>query len=249
MVPEVPSPPAFENQCKVSSAVDEQAKTATEPGRIAVRERQENHNNDRLAVKKRRLSTLGNEWITNGQFAASRREQVSEARIQIQVLQDELADMQRKDLEQRNLIEVLKDKQRQFEKGANEAGSLADDWLRRIDVLHITLRAKGEESRYEQVKIALLDTGITPDNAHAHYIECFEDFILGGHTMIDSTGHGTIGVELILKVFPSAKLYVGRVFEGATAKPKTADIMTEVRLFAYMKRNFAVSHFLISLGN
>jgi subtilisin family serine protease len=92
------------------------------------------------------------------------------------------------------------------------------------------------DDKYKPVKIAVIDTGVDPNHRQAGKFR-YKDFVDGtdvenlvekgmenvnekATAKKDNTGHGTISVELILKVYEKAELYVARVFEKDQADEK-----------------------------
>lgn len=82
------------------------------------------------------------------------------------------------------------------------------------------MRAKRDETddQHEPVKVAILDTGIQKDNytKHRNSIKDYRDYVAEDDSPIDTSvfSHGTNIVELVLKTFRHAHVYVARVFEG-----------------------------------
>jgi len=73
---------------------------------------------------------------------------------------------------------------------------------------------------YHPVKIAVLDTGLVSDS-HYDFVT-YRDFADSEQKdRIDNTLHGTASVDLVLKAYPEAKLYVGRVFSTNQTDEKT----------------------------
>jgi hypothetical protein len=76
------------------------------------------------------------------------------------------------------------------------------------------------DGTYHAVKIAVLDTGLIPDPRYDFVT--YRDFVDPKQEVrIDKTSHGTTSVNLILKAYPEAKLYVGRVFDTNKTDEKT----------------------------
>lgn len=86
------------------------------------------------------------------------------------------------------------------------------------------------DEAYEPVRIAILDTGIKPNDRYARFIKGYKDFVTGDDTVrVDNTGHGTNGVKLIYKVCPNAQVFVARVFENSVAGDETQKYMAQAR--------------------
>ena len=153
----------------------------------------------------------------------------------IQLLEQGMANIREVVVQQRVQIAALENHQKQLERRifiANSGDDLADQWLRRVDALHLTLLAKSKEPLYDHVRIALLDTGLPANHIYAQHISGWKDFVTGNDTMADKTGHGSIGVEIIYKLFPRAHLFVARVFENTEADSGTQDLMAKVCFLA-----------------
>ena len=181
-------------------------------------------NSNEIWVLKRRRDVLEEDAAVNGQYGRNERQQINESRIQ--TLYQTIA-------QQSIQIAALENHHRQSKRRiftANSSGALADQWLRRVDTLHLTLRAKGNEPSYDLVKIALLDTGLSANHVHAQHILAWKDYVTGSDALADKTGHGSIGVDIIYKLFPSAQVFVARVFDDSEADPRTQDRMAEVCL-------------------
>ncbi|KAK2596355.1 hypothetical protein N8I77_013249 [Diaporthe amygdali] len=97
----------------------------------------------------------------------------------------------------------------------------SDEWFSQLGELNKVLRAKGTaetDEQHEPVKVAVLDTGILKDNytKHSKSIKKYRDYVTDKETSpTDTSGsiHGTHIVELVLKTFKDAHIYVARVFE------------------------------------
>jgi subtilisin family serine protease len=82
---------------------------------------------------------------------------------------------------------------------------------------------------YRPVKIAVLDTGL---ESHPRFGDdvAYQDFVQPEHRdRVDTTLHGTASVDLILRAYPEAELYVGRVFnndqtDGETEPARLAEV-------------------------
>ncbi|KAH8878799.1 hypothetical protein GQ53DRAFT_775459 [Thozetella sp. PMI_491] len=98
------------------------------------------------------------------------------------------------------------------------------DWFARMSSLNYILQSTSVE-RYERVKIAILDTGVAPDDTAADYISGYRDFVDEDDTVKrDNTGHGTTSVNLVLDMCESADVYAVRIFETDTENDKTLDL-------------------------
>ena len=168
-----------------------------------------------ILVRKRRRETLEEDAAVNGQYVRDEREHIRERKVQ--ALEETV-------VQQSIRIAELENYRRQSERRistADSGGALADRWLHRVDTLHITLRAEGNEPSYDQVKIALLDTGLSASHVHARDISAWKDFVTGSDAMADKTGHGSMGVDIIYKLLPSAQVFVARVFDDSERDSRT----------------------------
>lgn len=84
---------------------------------------------------------------------------------------------------------------------------------------------------YEKVKIAVLDTGLHPEDATASFISAYRDFIKNDDVPRDNTGHGTTIVNLIFDMCESASVFVARIFDTDQATDETQGLATKVRSF------------------
>lgn len=97
----------------------------------------------------------------------------------------------------------------------------SDEWFSQLNELNALLRARGAaetDDQHEPVKVAVLDTGIRKDNytKHSNSIKKYRDYVTeqdGSPTDTSASGHGTHIVELVLKTFNTAHIYLARVFE------------------------------------
>lgn len=90
----------------------------------------------------------------------------------------------------------------------------------------------------EPVRIAILDSGLDPDNpflvedrrqANPRVKEA-RSFVhgTGPHDIRDEIGHGTHALGLLLKVAPGAEIYVARIARRETLDPNTYDDIAKV---------------------
>ncbi|UNI19462.1 hypothetical protein JDV02_005644 [Purpureocillium takamizusanense] len=101
-------------------------------------------------------------------------------------------------------------------------------WFDELDKLNDILSSLPNEidQAYNQVRIAVIDTGINEDDAYAKQIRGYRDFVANkDYVKQDATGHGTNSVKLIFKVYAEAEVYVARVFESDQANDDTQDLM------------------------
>ena len=102
-------------------------------------------------------------------------------------------------------------------------------------------RLKVTDDTYKPVKVAILDTGLEPDHNMADRIQ-YEDFVdRSQKSRKDNTSHGTISVDLILKVYVEAELFVARVFEtdqtDETREPNQMAKVSHCLLASFMLNN------------
>ncbi|KAM3079612.1 hypothetical protein ACMFMG_006026 [Clarireedia jacksonii] len=101
---------------------------------------------------------------------------------------------------------------------------LTKTWLQRMDSLNYILKARDGDV-YDRVKIAVLDTGIDPNDAAADYISGYRDFVSGKDSVkCDNTGHGTTSVNLVFKICEPADVYAVRIFESDEENDKTLEL-------------------------
>ena len=103
----------------------------------------------------------------------------------------------------------------------------------------------------EPVRIAILDSGLDPENpfliedqqlANPRIKEA-RSFVhgTGPHEIRDEIGHGTHALGLLLKVAPCAEIYVARIARRETLDPSTYDDIAKVRLSLYQSGVFGLS--------
>ncbi|KAK8074298.1 hypothetical protein PG994_005197 [Apiospora phragmitis] len=102
------------------------------------------------------------------------------------------------------------------------------DWFKRMSGLNYIPKA-GEGDTFEKVKIAVLDTGVDPDDAASVYVDGYRDFVSGNDSIkCDNTGHGTTSVNLIFHMCESASVHVIRIFESDEANENTQELAVQV---------------------
>ncbi len=83
------------------------------------------------------------------------------------------------------------------------------------------IREKTSHENLSRLKIAILDTGYDGDApslyipGHSQRIRGWRDFVSGSLTPVDSDGHGTHLTTLLLRMAPSAEIYVARVADNS----------------------------------
>lgn len=104
------------------------------------------------------------------------------------------------------------------------------------------------DDTYRRVRIAVLDTGINPQDPYTAHVAGYRDFVDGNDAVKqDKTGHGTNSVKLIFKVYAEAEVYVARVFKNNQANNDTQDLMLKVRYLvkqgtSTLKATQAINH-------
>ena len=82
-----------------------------------------------------------------------------------------------------------------------------------------------------RVKIAILDSGISPEYLEDHRDPevVYKDFITHPvNDVVDDPQHGTNSFHLIHRMIDTAQIYVAKVFQNREAHTKTASYMAEV---------------------
>ncbi|KAK7946100.1 subtilisin-like protein [Apiospora aurea] len=104
------------------------------------------------------------------------------------------------------------------------------DWFDRMASLNYILKAR-EGDTYDQVKIAVLDTGVDLNDAASEYIDGYRDFVSGNDKVkCDNTGHGTTSISLIFDMCESASVYAVRIFETDVANENSQELAVQVPL-------------------
>lgn len=113
----------------------------------------------------------------------------------------------------------------------------SDVWFERYEELMDVLQPQEGETgtEYKSVKIAVLDTGIKPDD-HQYYLDYgtikdYKDYTGQEGGACDVTGHGSAAVTLLIKTCRNASLYVARVLKTNTATPGDIQNVVEVESF------------------
>ncbi|KAF9879129.1 hypothetical protein CkaCkLH20_03362 [Colletotrichum karsti] len=112
--------------------------------------------------------------------------------------------------------------------GTMSRGTISsDDWFRHFEILRrVIRRPQPKDASYSPVKIAILDTGVSPGSGG--FVTDYKDFVSNDHLHYqDRTGHGTEAVSLIRRVYENAEVYVGRIFKERNASENTIDLMTK----------------------
>ncbi|KAF3142690.1 hypothetical protein TWF569_007545 [Orbilia oligospora] len=118
-----------------------------------------------------------------------------------------------------------------------------DNWWQRLDTLNGLLRARGVEKdttyNHQTVKIAVLDTGISPKHPYASEMAegMYKDFVdKDCARKQDTNGHGTETLNLIFKAFETPEVYVARVFRKEEADQNTAEYVVKAIEWAQQKK-------------
>ncbi|KAI6262375.1 hypothetical protein MCOR27_005926 [Pyricularia oryzae] len=91
-------------------------------------------------------------------------------------------------------------------------------WFSRLDELTAVLTMSGDRDAHSRpTRVAILDTGMSKkyqqDAALRNSIKEYRDFVNGSTSEYqDLTGHGTNICDLLLKVYPAAHIYIGRIW-------------------------------------
>ncbi|GJD04006.1 extracellular alkaline serine protease [Colletotrichum higginsianum] len=102
----------------------------------------------------------------------------------------------------------------------------SEDWFKMVDSLNLVLSVDSENNDYQKIRVAVLDTGITPKAAEGFDIQdrMYRDFTdCPDENMRDDTGHGTSVVDLVYKMCEPAEVYVARVMEKSHATTNSVD--------------------------
>jgi hypothetical protein len=105
-------------------------------------------------------------------------------------------------------------------------GILADRWLGRLEGIReeMMLKLAPPMMRYPRVQIVLLDTGYEPKSSflddgnvrdRLQKPPVWKDFAESSETAVDSDGHGTHLLSLIMRIAPYADLHVARVAKNS----------------------------------
>ncbi|KAK6449439.1 hypothetical protein FP744_10005689 [Trichoderma asperellum] len=136
------------------------------------------------------------------------------------------------------VVQVMKDPSRRETNEPNLES--AENWLQKLGDFTERLSIVGErdEKNCPQIKIAILDTGITKEyyDEVYEYIQEYKDFASKKDELYqDWTGHGSTTLRLLLKLNYDVKVFVGRVFEQNYAYKETERVMAEAIIHAKMK--------------
>ncbi|KAF3151679.1 hypothetical protein TWF225_001152 [Orbilia oligospora] len=75
---------------------------------------------------------------------------------------------------------------------------------------------------YERAKIAIIDTGITPDHPDQDMVRDYKDFVEESNTIWkDGALHGSTGLCLVAKIALEAGVYIDRVLAKQKVQPSS----------------------------
>ncbi|KAK6363379.1 hypothetical protein TWF730_000811 [Orbilia blumenaviensis] len=110
----------------------------------------------------------------------------------------------------------------------------SEGWFEKVDQLSGLLRARRTERDIyydkKKVKIAVIDTGISPQDPYAKDMGMgmYKDFVDDEDLeKRDTDGHGTDTVNLIFRVFDAPDVYVARVFKTKRAEDNTPKLVAK----------------------
>ncbi|KAF5662747.1 intracellular serine protease [Fusarium heterosporum] len=119
-----------------------------------------------------------------------------------------------------------------YQAGSETENPLSERWMANLfsSIYHFV---DLDLDRVEPVRIAILDSGLDPENpfliedqqSASPRIKEARSFIQGSelHDVRDEIGHGTHALGLLLKVAPCAEIYVARIARRETLDPTTYD--------------------------
>jgi hypothetical protein len=89
--------------------------------------------------------------------------------------------------------------------------------------MKMSKKLKLTDNTYHPVKIAVLDTGL---ESHPRFNKVnYRDFVNSEDDgQVNTSLHGTQSVDLILRAYPEAELYVGRAFENDSDSTEPAHL-------------------------
>ncbi|KAK0647029.1 hypothetical protein B0T16DRAFT_414601 [Cercophora newfieldiana] len=117
--------------------------------------------------------------------------------------------------------------------------SKADEWLDNLASLALAVRRKQYRGGGRPIKIAILDTGYDENTPTfdspgcSSKIKGWKDFVSDSLTPVDTDGHGTHLLTLLLRLKCPAHIYVGRVAKSSkTLKSAESSIADAIRVAA-----------------
>ncbi|MCJ1250616.1 hypothetical protein MMC30_007844 [Trapelia coarctata] len=109
--------------------------------------------------------------------------------------------------------------------GETSSKAWIDDLDTFIDVLQARKRLQETDAEHKRAKIAILDTGIRSCHRQAKVVQYMDFVDENSKEKSDLSGHGSNSVDLDLKVYASADLYVARIFEQDTSDEESGPKM------------------------
>ncbi|KAF6816889.1 extracellular alkaline serine protease [Colletotrichum musicola] len=111
-----------------------------------------------------------------------------------------------------------------------------------VDDLNFVLGAEAGESNYERPRVAVLDTGIRPDQADNFGISDsrYQDFTVPpgvARSMRDDDGHGTSIVDLIYSICDPADVFVARVWDKGKTVAAAKTIESIIKALKWAKEH------------
>ncbi|KAF3150463.1 hypothetical protein TWF594_009106 [Orbilia oligospora] len=94
-------------------------------------------------------------------------------------------------------------------------------WFREFENFPLALREQQSDvQNYERAKIAIIDTGITPDHPDQDMARDYKDFVEESNTIWkDGALHGSTGLYLVAKIALEADVYIDRVLAEQKVQP------------------------------
>ncbi|KAF3138931.1 hypothetical protein TWF569_008625 [Orbilia oligospora] len=94
-------------------------------------------------------------------------------------------------------------------------------WFREFENFPLALREQQSDvQNYERAKIAIIDTGITPDHPDQDMARDYKDFVEERNTIWkDGALHGSTGLYLVAKIALEADVYIDRVLAEQKVQP------------------------------
>ncbi|KAL7969998.1 hypothetical protein HDV63DRAFT_404576 [Trichoderma sp. SZMC 28014] len=142
-------------------------------------------------------------------------------------------------------------KGREPDQRLTQSSKSAVEWLHKLNELAdtISMVGKRDKNNCPEIKVAILDTGITKECFHRcrASIEEYKDFAPGEDELQqDRDEHGSNALRLLLKLNGDVKVFVGRVFKSKVADDDTESVMAKAILHA--KRQWKVDIICIPSG-
>lgn len=103
----------------------------------------------------------------------------------------------------------------------------AMDWFGKLNKLNEVLKPDADAAE-KSVKIAIIASGTSPDWRKTNKEVVYKDFVEKEGLHKENDEHGTSSVDLILKVFDRAEIYVAKVSQDNEADQDTLNNMEKV---------------------